>query len=258
MGEFSSFSFSSLASTLRSMDEQQRTTSTGGHRRQVSLDEPPVRSLNLSSPPPSAKSTAGFSDALKEEQDGWEIMPEQPRASNEQQEAVEDDFVPLPSGAARSSSEQVEMESAFEAVSLNEGNPTTILEQSSRSSDSPSPAPTSTPPLSPATTAATTVGGPSSSSLSVPPLGPSAVAEPTPSSSSPTPEAAAAPSPSPKPEEATPKKPVSTKTPTAMQRFMSMTRQRDLPPKDKEEEVRFRFLFPPFLGLFSLPSFCIY
>lgn len=227
----------------------EQSTKPAKHQRHLSLDEPPVRQLNLTSPPPtSANSPSNLDSPLQEEDGGWETMHEESQQQDDGQGEAGDGYASFTNEPEAADNEnEGEMESAFEAVSLGEGEPTTVLQDSSRSADSPSPAPTSTPPTSPATTAATTVGGPSSSSLSVPPLPSSTAAESGASSTSPPPpsDVKTVPSPSPKPEELTPKKPLSTKTPTAMQRFMSMTRQRDLPPKDKEEEVR-RLLSLPF------------
>ncbi|GAA5942586.1 hypothetical protein JCM3775_000267 [Rhodotorula graminis] len=131
---------------------------------------------------------------------------------------------------------------AFESVSLDSAAPPEQPHDRDDHRSSPSPSSASTPPHSPslASTAPTTVHDPSSSTdVHVPPRAPPApLADdaPVPSTSAPStaePDklAAAAAAPS-------PKKLVSTKRPTIMQKVVSMTRQRDLPPKPREEEEK--------------------
>ncbi|GAA5867277.1 hypothetical protein JCM1840_005006 [Sporobolomyces johnsonii] len=130
----------------------------------------------------------------------------------------------------------VDQEESFEAVSIDGGAPSPLAADRSTpppSSSSISSAPTLS---ESASTAPTTVTDPSSSNLAVSSADSSA---PTvaPNSTSPPPE----PQPQPHPvkvEQHTPKKQTSTKKPNMMQKVVSMTRQRDLPPKSKEEEEK--------------------
>ncbi|BGP38718.1 hypothetical protein JCM10450v2_002668 [Rhodotorula kratochvilovae] len=123
-----------------------------------------------------------------------------------------------------------EGDAGFEAVSLDIGDTPDANERDEPTpSSSPSPAPTSsTPPGSPslASTTATTAIDPSSSSH---------VDTPVPAEED---KKVDPPAPSPPAPAATPKKQVSTKRPTIMQKVVSMTRQRDLPPKPREEEEK--------------------
>ncbi|GAA5872232.1 hypothetical protein JCM8547_004789 [Rhodosporidiobolus lusitaniae] len=197
--------------------------SAHSHKRTFS-DEPSVRSLTVSSPSPAR---ASFVEPAVQEDDG---APEEERreheAVEEQAETPLED-VELPADeveAARpSSADEQALEEAFEAVSLDEnGQKEPTPASAPTSSSSPSPAPTSTPPLSP-TTVATTVDAPSTSSIAASPLSPGLTADALADAAKP---------------DATPKKQVSTKAPTTMQKVISFTRQRDLPPKDKEEEEK--------------------
>ncbi|GAA6055176.1 hypothetical protein JCM3770_002220 [Rhodotorula araucariae] len=119
-------------------------------------------------------------------------------------------------------------DAAFEAVSLDTRDaPDRPAQPEPTPSPSSSPAPTaSTPPESPslASTAATTAIDPSSSShVDTPVTAPIEEENKV--------ESAAAPA-------TTPRKQISTKRPTIMQKVVSMTRQRDLPPKPREEEEK--------------------
>ncbi|BGP06788.1 hypothetical protein JCM10049v2_002612 [Rhodotorula toruloides] len=132
----------------------------------------------------------------------------------------------------------------FEAVSLGDeqpGNPSTTIQENGdtphRSSTPPSPAspahtpPSTPPPHSPSvvSTAPTTTIDPSSSqNVSTPPE----TAETDANGAGEAGVKAATPAPTPQ------KKPVSTRKQTVMQKVVSMTRQRTLPPKSKEEEEK--------------------
>ena len=132
---------------------------------------------------------------------------------------------------------------AFQSVSLDPPSAPSHPHERDTHRSSPSPSSASSPPHSPslASTAPTTLHDPSSSTTDVdaPTRATSAGdaphhgdAAPVASTSAPAPAAAAAAA------APSPKKLVSTKRPTIMQKVVSMTRQRDLPPKPREEEVR--------------------
>ncbi|GAA5910639.1 hypothetical protein JCM6882_001046 [Rhodosporidiobolus microsporus] len=219
------------------MEHQDSPETLSRHVRNISLDgSSPARSLT--SPPASAVPPATFV-APVDVQEGDEEREEQVELEEAAEPAQQEEDVSSAGegDAARTdATDDAADEGGFEAVSLDDGTRPAEHPSAAASSASPSPAPTSTPPLSPATTAATTAIDPSSSSnISVPPLPTAAEAEPTAAPAAP-PAAFPEPATSPKPDEATPKKP--TKTQTVMQKVISFTRQRDLPPKSKEEEEK--------------------
>ncbi|GAA6002018.1 hypothetical protein JCM10207_003040 [Rhodosporidiobolus poonsookiae] len=227
-----------------------------GHIHSLSLDEPPVHSLT--SPPPSASTSHGFSHNDEARED--DTTAEEDGAPSDERGRAADEADEDPADGQRAAddddpAQQHDDEGAFEAVSLDDGNNASTRAHEpahsthTRSSSSPSPVPTSTPPFSPTVTAtpATTAADPSASNISVPSSGaldtPHEAGE---NADSPAPAEAATASlapptespPAVNPADAAQKKPVSTKAPTMMQKVISFTRQRDLPPKSKEEEEK--------------------
>ncbi|GAA6031805.1 hypothetical protein JCM8097_001999 [Rhodosporidiobolus ruineniae] len=216
------------------------SSTVSSHMRTLSLDEPAVR--DLTSHPSSARASTSHNSLQATDEDapeGQDAWTEQTEAAGVAQDGEEGPSA-APADEARRNGD--EGDGGFEAVSLDDGSggaPAHAETTPSRPDSSPSPAPTSIPPLSPATTAATTAANPSSSSLaSVPPI-PSAAAAtdaaPAAEGASPAPPVVEEAT-SPKPEAATPKKSGAGKS--AMQKIISFTRQRDLPPKSKEEEEK--------------------
>ncbi|GAA5923560.1 hypothetical protein JCM1841_002983 [Sporobolomyces salmonicolor] len=212
-------------------------------------DEPKVRSL---SPPQSATAPSsswrapdGHSEATQNLEEARHVGHGD--AWTEERLDEDDDHVEGDSHDSRpdaleeqreAASPDVDQGESFEAVSIDDGAPSSLAADRSTpppSSSSISSAPTLS---ESASTAPTTVADSSSSKLPVSTADSSA---PTvaPSSPSPPPEPEPQPQPHPaKVEQHTPKKQTSTKKPNMMQKVVSMTRQRDLPPKSKEEEEK--------------------
>ncbi|GJN87506.1 hypothetical protein Rhopal_000455-T1 [Rhodotorula paludigena] len=216
-------------------------------------DEPRVHSLTappdhdpasgLDTPAEDAQGPADGAEHGYSAAEGAEELPEGETgaqdASARSADAAQSDLTAL--------SDEQDDNGGFDAVSLDDSHAPAASASTARSSSSPSPspAPTSSPPLSPslASTAATTIAdAPSSVEVGAQPH--DEVAEPATAGASAAPPAAAAaatapePSPSSGADEGTPKKQMSTRMPTVMQKVVSMTRQRNLPPKSREEEVR--------------------
>ncbi|BGP14683.1 hypothetical protein JCM10213_006237 [Rhodosporidiobolus nylandii] len=229
------------------MAEQDTSRTLANHFRNGSLDEPAVRALTASTASTSAQASAsstGEEDTRATGANGdQDVQDLDGRRTNAEDGAVA--VAEGEVGGAADALDGADGENGFEAVSLEDGGRTGDGWSSSERPplpthpSSPSPAPTSTPPLSPVTTPATSAGGPSSSSITVPSLHAPAVesSKPAEPASPVPPHPTAEPATSPKPDE-TPKKQLSTKAPTVMQKVMSFTRPRQLPPKPKEEEEK--------------------
>ncbi|GAA5967494.1 hypothetical protein JCM11641_000566 [Rhodosporidiobolus odoratus] len=214
------------------MAEQDSAATVSRHLRHISLDASISRNLTAPTSPTSIYRPSTHSELPRQ--------PEHAVEDGHEVQGVEVDALPDADNS---------VEGGFEAVSLDEGAQAGASgwrddTDAPRSSSSPSPAPTSsTPPLSASTTPATTIADPSTSSISVTPSsatspGPGKPADASPTSTSSAATSSAEGPASPAPSESPQKKQNSTRIPTIMQRVVSMTRPRQLPPKPKEEEEK--------------------
>ena len=212
--------------------------------RSTSFTDPSPPSRSLSPLPQSTSTSSPPSDPSHQAVTHEESSPEQGRETTEEAELNERDSDLRTTSPP--TTQWTEPEAGFASISLNDD-------------PDPSPSPvrrSSTPPLPPHATSSTSVHS-SSSPTRTPPRSESASTAPTTTSPS-SPSAStndveqvereksgmSKPPDSSKVEQPSPvRKGQSTKAPSMMQRVVSMTRQRDLPPKSKEEEVSSHNLF---------------